>query len=60
MKKGDIFEGKIIRVDFPNKCRVETADGQVIQVKNGIPGQTVRGIAKKTGREIDRKDSGGG
>lgn len=47
MKKGDIFEGKIIRVDFPNKCRVETADGQVIQVKNGIPGQTVRGIVQK-------------
>jgi 23S rRNA (uracil-5-)-methyltransferase RumA len=47
MKKGDRFEGKITRVDFPNKCRVETTDGQVIQVKNGIPGQSVSGIVQK-------------
>ncbi|HCT91548.1 MAG TPA: 23S rRNA (uracil(1939)-C(5))-methyltransferase RlmD [Lachnospiraceae bacterium] len=47
MKKGEMFQGKITRVDFPNKCRVETENGQVIQVKNGIPGQTVSGIVQK-------------
>lgn len=56
MKKGDIFEGKVTRVDFPNKCRVETADGKVLQAKNGIPGQTVSGIVQKKrgGRLIGR------
>ena len=38
MKKGDIFEGVIEYIDFPNKGRV-MADGQVITVKNGIPGK---------------------
>ena len=29
MKKGDILEGIIERVDFPNKGRVYTEDGMV-------------------------------
>ena len=41
MKKGDISEGIIERVDFPNKGRVHTEEGTVT-VKNGIPGQKVR------------------
>ena len=41
MKKGDILEGMIEHVDFPNKGRVMTPEGTVT-VKNGIPGQRIR------------------
>lgn len=41
MKKGQIYEGVIRSVDFPNKCRIE-AEGKVVTVKNGVPGQKVR------------------
>ncbi|MFQ6843026.1 MAG: 23S rRNA (uracil(1939)-C(5))-methyltransferase RlmD [Lachnospiraceae bacterium] len=41
MRKGDISEGIIERVDFPNKGRVHTEEGTVT-IKNGIPGQKVR------------------
>lgn len=41
MKKGEILEGTIERVDFPNKGIVRTDEGCVI-VKNAMPGQKVR------------------
>ena len=43
MKKGEIYEGTVERVSFPNKGQVSVAgeDSKVI-VKNTIPGQTVR------------------
>ena len=41
MKKGEIYEGVIDRVVFPNKGYVQVGDDTVI-VKNGIPGQKVR------------------
>lgn len=41
MKKGQILEGIVQRVDFPNKGIVETADG-VCVVKNALPGQRVK------------------
>ncbi len=40
MKKGDIVTGKVVRTDFPNKG-ILTVDGEDVQVKNIIPGQTV-------------------
>lgn len=40
MKKGDILTGKVLRTDFPNKGILEV-EGQKIQVKNIIEGQTV-------------------
>ena len=46
MKKGEILEGIIERVDFPNKGIVRTEEGTVI-VKNGIPGQKVRFMINK-------------
>lgn len=46
MKKGDILEGIIDHVDFPNKGRIYLED-QVITVKNGIPGQKVRFVINK-------------
>ena len=46
MKKGQILEGVIERVDFPNKGIVKTEEGTVI-VKNGMPGQKVRFMINK-------------
>ena len=46
MKKGDISEGIIERVDFPNKG-ILTVDGDRIVVKNVLPGQKIRGIIGK-------------
>lgn len=46
MKKGEILEGIIERVDFPNKGIVNTEEGTVT-VKNGIPGQRVRFVINK-------------
>ena len=46
MKKGEIYEGIIEKVDFPNKGYVILKD-QKILVKNGIPGQRVRFVIQK-------------
>ena len=46
MKKGEIYEGVIEKVDFPNKGIVPV-DGQQVIVKNGIPGQRVRFMIQK-------------
>ena len=37
MKKGEIYEGIIEKVDFPNKGYVQVDDQKVL-IKNGIPG----------------------
>lgn len=42
MKKGQIAEGVVVRVDFPNKGIVITDEGEHVIVKNTIPGQRVR------------------
>lgn len=41
MKKGQVYEGIVERVDFPNKGIVKTGDETAI-VKNSLPGQKVR------------------
>ena len=46
MKKGEVYEGIIEKVDFPNKGRIQTGEEQVT-VKNGIPGQKVRFAVQK-------------
>ena len=46
MKKGEIYEGVIEKVDFPNKGYVFVED-QKILIKNGIPGQKVRFMIQK-------------
>lgn len=55
MKKGEIYEGIIERVDFPNKGRIKI-DGETVTVKNGIPGQKVRFMInkKRSGRAEGR------
>ena len=48
MKKGQIFEGVIERVDFPNKGIVYISEeDRYVTVKNGIPGQKIRFIINK-------------
>ena len=48
MKKGQIFEGIIERVDFPNKGIVYVPEEEkYVTVKNGIPGQKVRFVINK-------------
>ena len=41
MKKGEIYEGIVEKIDFPNKGRV-CVDGLWVTVKNVIPGQKIR------------------
>lgn len=58
MKKGEIYEGVIEKIDFQNKGRVKIKD-TTVTVKNGIPGQKVRFmINKKTRRPCGRQTSG--
>lgn len=46
MKKGDIFEGAVERLDFPNKGIVMAEDEKIV-VKNALPGQRIRGVLTK-------------
>ncbi len=46
MKKGQILEGTVERVDFPNKGIVTAEDTRII-VKNVVPGQKVRFSVRK-------------
>ncbi len=41
MKKGQVYEGVVERVDFPNKGIVKV-DGETCVVKNSLPGQKIR------------------
>ena len=41
MKKGDIFEGKVIRIEFPNKGIIDI-EGQKVIEKNALGGQIER------------------
>ena len=48
MKKKQIFEGIIEKVDFPNKGRVYVPEEDCyVTVKNGIPGQKIRFMINK-------------
>ena len=48
MKKGQIYEGVIERVDFPNKGLVHVPEeDRYVIVKNGIPGQKIRFVINK-------------
>ena len=46
MKKGQIIEGVVERVDFPNKGIVNTAEG-ICTVKNVLPGQKITLMVQK-------------
>ena len=52
MKKGEVYEGMIESVDFPNKGKVFLPDeGKYVVVKNGIPGQRIRFSVNKIRKE---------
>lgn len=46
MKKGDICEGKVTRMEFPNKGIVMLEENRIV-VKNALPGQVVRFMINK-------------
>ncbi len=46
MKKGQVYEGYVERVDFPNKGIVKVGEDTCV-VKNGLPGQKVRFCVNK-------------
>lgn len=41
MKKGQVYEGIVERIDFPNKGVVILEDGKKVVVKNALPGQRI-------------------
>ena len=47
MKKGQIAEGRVDHVVFPNKSVVLTEEGDRVIVKNTIPGQKVSFLVNK-------------
>ena len=51
MKKGEIYEGLVERVDYPNKG-ITMVDGTAVTVKNVVPGQRIRFMIgkKRSGR----------
>ena len=55
MKKGEIYQGIVVRMDFPNKGII-VADGVNVTVKNALPGQTVSfRITKKRNGQAEGK-----
>ena len=46
MKKGDLFEGIVETIEFPNKGIV-TVEGERVVVKNALPGQKIQGVLTK-------------
>ena len=53
LKKGEIYEGVVEKIEFPNKGKVKVEEETII-VKNAIPGQKVRFmINKKRGKKLE-------
>ena len=51
MTRGEVVQGKVINVNFPNKGIIETAEGDKLRVKGVLPGQTVSVRVKKSSKE---------
>lgn len=47
MKKGQVYEGTVERIDFPNKGIVMLEEGKKVVVKNTLPGQRISFSVKK-------------
>ena len=55
MKKGQVYEGIIESVEFPNKGRIYVPEeDRWVVVKNGVPGQKVRFSVNKIRSEERR------
>lgn len=59
MKKGEIYEGTVERIEFPNKG-VVMIDGEKAIVKNALPGQKIRFRINKKARRSMRGHAFGG
>lgn len=46
MKKGQIYEGTVVEIDFPNKCTVLCKEGEAV-VKGVVPGQKIKFTVSK-------------
>ena len=46
MKKGEIYEGIVEKIDFPNKG-ILMIDGERVVVKNAVPGQKIQCVVTK-------------
>ena len=46
MKKGEVYEGIVEKMDFPNKGILHV-DGEKVVVKNALPGQNIRFLINK-------------
>ena len=46
MKKGEIYEGIVEKIDFPNKG-ILMIDGERVVVKNAVPGQKIQCVITK-------------
>ena len=59
MKKGQVYEGIIESVEFPNKGRIYVPEeDRWVVVKNGVPGQKVgRGTPFRSGGTVSKRDS---
>ena len=52
MKKGQVYEGTIESVEFPNKGRIYLPEeDRWVVVKNGVPGQKVRFLSIRSEKE---------
>ena len=59
MKKGEIYEGTVERIEFPNKG-VVMIDGEKAIVKNALPGQKIRFMVnKKRGGKLQGRSTVG-
>ena len=59
MKKGQVYEGTIESVEFPNKGRIYLPEeDRWVVVKNGVPGQKVRFLSIRSEKERQKASSG--
>ena len=57
MKKGQVYEGTIESVEFPNKGRIYLPEeDRWVVVKNGVPGQKVRFSVNKIRKGIVKQE----
>ena len=56
MKKGEKIVGVVESVDFPNKGKVITEEGEQLSVKNVLPGQKCAALSKR--HERGRRKAG--
>ena len=50
MKKGQVLQGTVAYVDFPNKGVVKVEEGKQVIVKNALPGQEISFSDRKSTR----------